>query len=554
MEQHLTNPKLADPRTAAALLLALAVLPAIGEAAPQCGNWASVPTPNVGDSVTRLRDVTALSASDAWAVGLWRNTTGAFGPLAMRWNGTSWSQTALPSTSHLGALPTTEGVTSAPNGDVWVVGNVFVGYPYDNRPLVLRWRGGSWDYVDVVTLHPSTTYPFAPRGGLLEEAATLAADDIWAVGLAGGDGAGGASTVPLAIHWDGSSWTETSVPSVSNRSHRLHGVVALSHNDVWAVGSSTNVADVMHAVTFHWDGTSWSHISSPIEALGQSDLSDVVATGPDDVWAIGGVMGGAVVLMHWNGTQWSLAQAPPDSGGALAAVAPNDLWASGWNGFWHWNGSAWTASPSPVPGSSYVIRGGGMEIVGSCDVWSVGFWTLADGITSFTLAERLNGSGTSFCFGDASAGPCPCGNNGSPGRGCQNSASTGGALQSGSGNASLAADTLVLTSTGELPSALSIFLQGTTAIAPLVFGDGLRCTGGALKRLYVHNAAGGAVSAPQPGEPSISARSAALGDLISAGATRYYQTYYRDPVLGFCDSPPGNTWNVSSGLSILWAQ
>jgi hypothetical protein len=105
-----------------------------------------------------------------------------------------------------------------------------------------------------------------------------------------------------------------------------------------------------------------------------------------------------------------------------------------------------------------------------------------------------------------------------------------------------------------LPTALSIFLQGTTAIAPLGFGDGLRCTGGALKRLYVHNAVGGVVSAPQPGEPSISARSAALGDVITAGATRHYQTYYRDPVLGFCASPLGNTWNISSGLSVVWSQ
>jgi Tol biopolymer transport system component len=157
-----------------------------------------------------------------------------------------------------------------------------------------------------------------------------------------------------------------------------------------------------------------------------------------------------------------------------------------------------------------------------------------------------------FCSGDGSAGACPCGNNGATGRGCQNSASTGGALLAAAGSSSLPNDTLVLTSSGELPAALSIFLQGTNSIAPLVFGDGLRCTGGTLLRLYVHDASGGAVSAPQPGDASISARSAALGNVIGAGTTRYYQTYYRDPLLGFCASPPGNTWNVSSGLSIAW--
>ena len=78
--------------------------------------------------------------------------------------------------------------------------------------------------------------------------------------------------------------------------------------------------------------------------------------------------------------------------------------------------------------------------------------------------------------------------------------------------------------------------------------------GGTLKRLYVHPAVGGAVSAPQAGDPSISARSAALGDVIASGATRYYQVYYRDPVQGFCAAPQGNNWNVSSGVSVLWVQ
>jgi hypothetical protein len=80
----------------------------------------------------------------------------------------------------------------------------------------------------------------------------------------------------------------------------------------------------------------------------------------------------------------------------------------------------------------------------------------------------------------------------------------------------------------------------------------LRCAGGALKRLYVKNATSGTASAPQGGDPSVSARSAALGDVIHAGNTRSYQTYYRDPNLAFCPPPAGNAWNVSSGLRIQW--
>jgi Tol biopolymer transport system component len=157
------------------------------------------------------------------------------------------------------------------------------------------------------------------------------------------------------------------------------------------------------------------------------------------------------------------------------------------------------------------------------------------------------------CFGDGTAAACPCANSGSAGRGCENSASTGGAELTANGTSSLAADSLSLTSSGALPSALSIFLQGTTFISPVAFGDGLRCAGGSLKRLYSHNASAGIVSAPQGADASVSARSSALGDAIQVGSTRHYQTYYRDPNLTFCPSPLGDAWNVSNSVSAVWS-
>jgi Tol biopolymer transport system component len=159
-----------------------------------------------------------------------------------------------------------------------------------------------------------------------------------------------------------------------------------------------------------------------------------------------------------------------------------------------------------------------------------------------------------MCAGDGSQATCPCANDGARARGCENSGATGGARLEAVGSSSLAADTLVLTSSGELSSVLSIFLQGDAAIAPASFGDGLRCVAGSLKRLYARNAVAGSVSAPLSGDLSISARSAALGDVLVAGATRTYQTYYRDPQLAFCASPQGESWNISSGISVVWGQ
>ena len=157
-----------------------------------------------------------------------------------------------------------------------------------------------------------------------------------------------------------------------------------------------------------------------------------------------------------------------------------------------------------------------------------------------------------WCAGDGATAPCPCGNLGLPGRGCENSASTGGALLTAAGAASLSVDSLTLTSSGQLSAALGIVLQGSAVVPPVAFGDGLRCIGGSLRRLYVKTSVAGVVTAPEPGDPPVSARSAALGDPLGVGMLRLYQVYYRDPDPAFCARPVGSTFNSSSALGVTW--
>jgi Regulator of chromosome condensation (RCC1) repeat len=170
----------------------------------------------------------------------------------------------------------------------------------------------------------------------------------------------------------------------------------------------------------------------------------------------------------------------------------------------------------------------------------------------FSLA-RLDSNGIErSCFGDGTGAICPCLNIGVGGAGCDNSAATGGATLSGTGFPSLADDSVQLTATAELPSALSIVLQGSALAPQLYYGDGIRCAGGTLKRLYSKNAVNGVVVVPEGGEPSISQQSQALGDTITQGTMRIYQVYYRDPDPSFCAAPFGNTFNISSAVSVLW--
>ena len=158
-----------------------------------------------------------------------------------------------------------------------------------------------------------------------------------------------------------------------------------------------------------------------------------------------------------------------------------------------------------------------------------------------------------FCAGDGTLGSaCPCGNTGAAGRGCLNSdLFSQGALLVAAGTSN--PDTLVLTASDMLASVTCVFLQGNQQNTNgVVFGDGVRCVAGSLKRLFIKSVSAGSASAPGAGDPSLSARSAALGDTIAPGTQRYYQVYYHDPDLNFCPAPQGNTWNVSSGVIVNW--
>jgi hypothetical protein len=175
---------------------------------------------------------------------------------------------------------------------------------------------------------------------------------------------------------------------------------------------------------------------------------------------------------------------------------------------------------------------------------------VANGFSSdpYALAPSIN----AFCFGDGTDQFCPCYNSGATGHGCENSATTGGAQLGVTGAASLSADTVQFTCSGELPTALTIVLQGSSFVFPTDYGDGLRCVAGTLKRLYVKNASAGSVTVPQGGDASISARSSSLGDPLFYGASRVYQVYYRDPSPSFCTSPIGGAFNVSNAIAIAW--
>jgi len=154
-----------------------------------------------------------------------------------------------------------------------------------------------------------------------------------------------------------------------------------------------------------------------------------------------------------------------------------------------------------------------------------------------------------YCFGDPGSGtPCPCGNDNDgsvPGSGCANGVFPSGARLSAIGAASLSADTLLLSTTALEPNQSGLYFQADNDLSPgITWGDGLRCAGGSLRRLGVRFSDWTGSSNTSGFPLSISAKA---GN-ISAGDTKYYQCWYRNPT----DSPCLSDFNQSNGVAVTW--
>jgi len=167
------------------------------------------------------------------------------------------------------------------------------------------------------------------------------------------------------------------------------------------------------------------------------------------------------------------------------------------------------------------------------------------------MQEKLLGpvvpeAGSAYCAGDGSASSCPCGNASFAGanQGCRHSLLVGANLNA-VGTASIASDSLLLRA-DSMPNTPMIFLQGSAAAgadAGAVFGDGLLCVGGTIRRLGAKLNTLGWSSYPLPGDPPVSVKGGA-----SPGVTLHYQAWFRDGA-AYCS---GGTWNLSNALALTW--
>jgi hypothetical protein len=360
----------------------VAVLLAAGPAAAQ--SWTIVSAPPTGQN-GELAGVSAVSATDAWAVGSTNAEENGVGAKALidNWNGSDWTQVATPTTPGNTAYLTA--VSASSTTDAWAVGRT-----QDNRedfaPLGLHWNGTAWSV--------SASLATALAGQIGDGVADISSTDAYAIG----GGLGSAST-GLVAQWNGSTWTRLTVPRPSGAgpTSTLNAVSANGPDDVWIVGtyelSSTDLRSETYSL--HWNGGTWSVVSMPLNPSSNINayyqLNAIQVNSPTDVWAVGlsSVVDGTTattLIEHWNGTAWSIVPSPtPGSGASLEGVttsnAANDVWAVGdyepagttetQTLTLNWNGTAWTQVASPDNGNPNVLNSAS-TIPGASIVWAVG--------------------------------------------------------------------------------------------------------------------------------------------------------------------------------------
>ncbi len=232
-----------------------------------------------------------------------------------------------------------------------------------------------------------TTLPSAPKAwcaapsqppGSFRSISGLAPNDIWVAGS-------------QVMHWNGSQW-HTAFSSGSQQD-TFNSIVEISPSNIWAAGVHYPTSNhfLSQTLMMHWDGVSWSTVSSPnVAANGANMLAAFSVLSARDIWVIGNAfsqVGPTTVnylplVAHWNGQNWSLIPHPQATShtqlASIKAFNDNDIWITGadidntQSFVQHWNGTRWQTSATPDLSD---LGGGflnGIDGSSDHDLWAVG--------------------------------------------------------------------------------------------------------------------------------------------------------------------------------------
>ncbi|MDH6580663.1 hypothetical protein [Kitasatospora sp. MAP5-34] len=328
-------------------------------------SWNQLPIPSVGS----LHSITAFSSTSAFGT-TYQPCGGSTCSQLWQLNGQNWSQFSLP--TGFGAAA----ITGTSATDVWFLGGT------TTAGIVYHWDGQNW--VD--------RSPGVP-GYYVQAAAAVSPTSAFSAGVFYGN-----SEVAGVGHWDGSTWTVTKLPQITGENTMLTAVSAASASDAWATGQQCKPTgnDRCQPYLAHWDGTQWSQVTVP-SLTPRSALPQAVISRNGEVWIAGretdldgGTNPDRIFAEHWDGQSWTTAYLPVNisADGSYSYVTGlafhgTDLLAGVSHtlneGVMDWNGSSWAPYPGPLtttptvnslvgtPDGQVIAAGNGTDATGTHD-------------------------------------------------------------------------------------------------------------------------------------------------------------------------------------------
>jgi len=192
--------------------------------------WSSVTIPDPDFTPGAGQSISADSATDIWVVGTTVNTTtGTASAEALRFDGSAWVVVPMqqPGTN----TPTIGAVTAVSATNAWAVGeDIGATSAIGGSTLIEHWNGASWSIV------PSPT-PGADPG--LTGVAARGTGDVYAVGN-NLPSVNGGVVQGLILRWNGSTWSQDTDPTVGSCSPLFAAAAVPGAANEWAVGTVSN--------------------------------------------------------------------------------------------------------------------------------------------------------------------------------------------------------------------------------------------------------------------------------------------------------------------------
>jgi hypothetical protein len=264
------------------------------------GSWSRVGSPNPSSTNDAIFGVGAISSARAWAVGLYFNDrTGAQDTLILHWNGSRWSKVRSPAPGS--TYNYLSGVSAVSSTNAWAVGQFRNNKTGAWRTLILHWNGSRWSRV-------RSPNPSSSRN-LLAGVTAVSRTNAWAVGQFKNNKTGAWRT--LILHWNGSRWSRARSPNPSSSQNVLSGVSAVSATNAWAVGEfKSNKTGAWRTLVLHRNGKRWARARTPSRGASENTLAGVDAISATRAWAVGTYVDGKTgaqdtLILRWNGTRWS---------------------------------------------------------------------------------------------------------------------------------------------------------------------------------------------------------------------------------------------------------